>query len=80
MKILATKKGNCCYFCNKYTHKHSTEICFVLVWILPAELSLQLLSTPNLHAAALAPPSPRAVLSCSTREDSQRGEAYGLAP
>lgn len=59
---------------------HKTEICFVLVWIVPGKLSLQLWSNPNLHAPTPALPRPCAVLSSSTREDSQHGEAYGLAP
>lgn len=74
------KKGNCCYFCNKYTCMHGTEICFVLAWILAGKFSLQLLRNPNLHTPTPAPPRPCAVPSSSTSEDSQHGEAYGLAP
>lgn len=64
-------KGNFCHLCNKYTGMDRAEICFVLGWLLPGKLSLQLLSNSNLHAPTPAPPRPCTVISSSTREDSQ---------
>lgn len=77
---LTKNPPNCCYFCNKHTCMHRTDICSVLVWMVPEKLSLQLLSNSNVRAPTPAPPRPCTVLNSGTRGDSQHSKGHGFAP